>query len=81
MCSYAAVFGSDLLRQTHLSCGGPSLVEDQAFHIVSEVDEHDFGLGTLDTDGADEQAHVRFFLGKDMFDPRAYFGFDPVGGA
>jgi hypothetical protein len=30
-------------------------VEDQAVHVVGEVGERDFGLGTLDADGADEQ--------------------------
>lgn len=55
-------------------------MEDQALHIVSQIDEGDLGLGALDADRADKQPHVRFFLRKDMFDPRADFGFDPVGG-
>jgi hypothetical protein len=56
-------------------------MEDQAFHIIGEVDEHDLGLGAFDVDGADEQSHVRLLLGEDMLHPRAYFGFGPVSGA
>jgi hypothetical protein len=29
-------------------------MEDQALHIVGEVDEHDLGFGALDSDGANE---------------------------
>jgi hypothetical protein len=54
-------------------------MEDQAAHIIGEVDEHDLGLGALDPDGADEQPHVRFLLRKDMFDPRPDFGLGSVG--
>ena len=54
-------------------------MEDQALHIVGKIGERDLGLGSLDADRADEQGHVRLLLRKDMLDPRAYFGFDPVG--
>jgi hypothetical protein len=56
-------------------------VEDQATHFVGEVDQHDRGLGALDTDGADEQTHMRLFPCEDMLDGCAYFGLGPVGGA
>jgi len=39
--------------QAQLSCRCPTLVEDQAVHIVGEVGQCDLGLGALDADGAD----------------------------
>ena len=45
-----------------LSCGKPAFVEDQALHIVGQIDQHDLGLGTLDPDCADEQHHMRLLL-------------------
>jgi hypothetical protein len=56
-------------------------VEDQALHILGEVDACDLGLCAFDADGTDEQAHMRLILRKDMLDPCTYFGFDPIGGA
>ena len=56
-------------------------MEDQALHIVGEVDEHDLGLGTLEADSANEQVHVCLLLRKDMLDPCTAFEFDPVCGA
>ena len=53
-------------------------MEDQALHIVGEVDEHDLGLGALEADGANEQAHVCLLLRKNMLDLCTDFGFDPV---
>lgn len=46
-------------------------MEDQAVHVVRQIDERDFGLGALDADGADQHAHVGFLLGENMLDPRA----------
>jgi hypothetical protein len=65
-------------------------VEDQALHIIGEVDKRDLGLGALEADGADEarrndpgdhcsKPHVRFFLSEDMLDEHAHFRFDTVG--
>jgi hypothetical protein len=56
-------------------------VEDRALHIVGEDDACDLGLCAFDAHGADEQAHMRLFLRKDMLDPCTDFGFDPIGGA
>lgn len=35
-------------------------MEDQAVHIVRQIDERDFGLGAPDADGTHEQAHLAF---------------------
>ena len=56
-------------------------MEDQAAHIVGEVDEGDLGLSAVQADGADEERHVRLFLREDMFDPCAYSRLCPVGSA
>ena len=46
-------------------------MEEQAFHIIGEVDEHDLGLGALEADGADKQPHVALLLREDMLDEHA----------
>ena len=71
-------FGSFPVLRAHLSHRCASFVEDEALHIVGKIGERDLGLGALDADRADEQGHVRLLLRKDMLDPRAYFGFDPI---
>jgi hypothetical protein len=73
-------FSADFHFRAHLSRRCPSFVEDQALHVVSQIDEGDLGLGTFDTNGPYEQCHMRFFLRKDMFDPRTDLRFDPIGG-
>ena len=62
----------------HLSCGRPSLVEDQALHVIGEINEHDLGFITLDADGADIKPHMRFLLHEDMFDECPDLRFDTV---
>lgn len=49
----------------------PSFAEDKAVHVVGEVGERDLGLSALDADRADEQSHLVFLPGKEMFDPGA----------
>ena len=63
----------------HLSCRCLPLVEDQALHIVGEVDEGDLGFGTFDADGSNEQPHVRFLLREDMLDEDAHLRFGAIG--
>ena len=46
----------------------PSFVEYQTVHVVGQIDQRDFGLGTLDADGADEQAHLGLLLREDTLD-------------
>lgn len=48
-------------------------MKDQAAHTISEIDEHNPGLSTFYTDGANELNHVRLLLGKDMLHPRPHF--------
>lgn len=43
--------------------------------VESQIGERDFGLGALDTDGADEQAHFRLLMREDVLDPCANAGF------
>ena len=57
---------------TQLSRCCPSFMEDQAMHVVSQIGEGDLGLGALDADGADEQAHLVFLPGENVFDARAH---------
>ena len=54
-------------------------MEDQTVHIVSEVGQRDLGLGALDADGSDEQAHFVLLMRKDVLDASAHLGFDCVG--
>ena len=54
-------------------------MEDQAVQIVGQIGQRDLGLGALDTDGADEQAHLVFLLSEQMLDAGTNLGFDPVG--
>ena len=55
--------------QTHLPCGSPSFMEDQAVKIVGEIGECELGLCTRKTDGADEQTISSFLMREDMLDP------------
>jgi hypothetical protein len=75
----SAVLMSDLGFWAQLSYGKPAFVEDQALHIVSKIDQHDLGLGTLEADGGDEQSHMRLLLCKDMFHPCPYLRLSSVG--
>lgn len=43
-------------------------------HVERQIGEHDFVLGGLDADGADEQAHFRLLMRDDMFAPGADLG-------
>ena len=40
-------------------------MEDQAAHVVGQIDQYNFGLGALDADGADEQTHAGDLLVMD----------------
>lgn len=75
-CRFSAAFP---VSQTQLSHRRPSLVEDQAVHIVGEVGQCDLGFGALDADGADKQPHMMLFMGKDMLDQRAHLGLLAIG--
>ncbi len=57
-----------------LAHGGPSVVEDQAVHVLGQIDERDLGLGAVQADGADGQAHDCLLLGEHLFDPGADLG-------
>jgi hypothetical protein len=64
--------------EAQLSRRRPCFVEDQAVHVEGQIGERDFRLGALDADGADEQAHFRLLMRKDMLDPGAHAGFGRV---
>src|SRR3954470_13625453 len=55
--------------------GRCSLPEQKPAHVAGDVCEADFGAGSGDADGADEQPHAVLLVGKDMLDagpfPRA----------
>ena len=44
-------------------------MENQTVHIVDEVGQRQFGLGSFEADGADKQAEAVFLMSEDMFDP------------
>ena len=46
-------------------------MEEQAVHVVGEVGQRDLGFGTLDADGADEQAHDRLLMREHVLDAGA----------
>lgn len=52
---------------------------EEAFEVVGDIGETDLGLGPLDADGADEQAHPVFLGGEDMLDGRANLGTRGIG--
>ena len=60
--------------RAQLCGGGFSLVEDQAFHIVGQVDQRDLGFSASDADGSDKQSHLAFLLSEDRLDVGADFG-------
>lgn len=47
-------FSSFPVLQAHISCGRPSLAEDEAVHVVRQVGPRHFGFSALDPNGADE---------------------------
>jgi len=44
-------------------------VEDEPFHVVSQIDQRDLGLGAGDPNRSDKQPHAAFLLAKDMLNP------------
>ncbi len=44
--------------------------EDKAAHVVDDVGQPNFHGGPCDADGAYEQSHLRFLIGKDMLNAR-----------
>lgn len=54
-------------------------MEDQAVHAIGQIGERDLGLGALDADGADEQAHLVLLLSEDMLDVSANLGYSRIG--
>ena len=68
---------SDFWAQLSYRC--PSFVEDQALHVVGGVGQCDLGFGALYADATDEQAHLIFLPGEDMFDTGADLRLGGVG--
>lgn len=60
-------------------CHGRLFEADQPFDVVDDVGHADFQRGAGDADGADDQAHSRLLLGKDVLDMAADFGFPAIG--
>ena len=52
---------------------------DQPFDVIDAIGHADFQRGTGDADGADDQAHSRLLLGKDVLDMAADFRFPAIG--
>ncbi len=46
-------------------------MEDQAVEVVGQIGQGQFGLGSRDADGADEQAEPVLLMSKHMLDPGA----------
>lgn len=47
-------------------------MEDQALEVASKIGQRQFGLGSGDPDGVDEQTEAVLLMGEHMLDPGAH---------